>query len=489
MKVHTTEPELAGETTKLQLHPERYFSASKEIQEVALRLFQEVRNLPIISPHGHADPQWFARNEPFGDPTSVLVQVDHYVFRMLYSQGVKLSELGICRPGEAPMVSQRDAWRTFASYYHLFRGTPTRLWMDYVFSEIFGLDVVLCKKTAELYYDAIDTQLHTDEMRPNSVLRTYNIECLATTEGALDSLEHHQTGSHPGTLVIPTFRPDDVIDPDRPDFAENVAKLGDIAQEDTTRWSGYLLALWNRREFFRSKGATATDHGHPTARTANVDNKTCQRLLSDCLSGSATPEGRELFRAQLLTEMARMSVDDGMVMQLHVGAMRNHNGHLFEAYGADMGADIPSPTNYVDGLRPLLEKYGNQNNLTLIAFTLDESTYSRELAPLAGHYPGVKLGAPWWIHDSPEGMLRFRRRVTETAGFANLVGFCDDARGLLSIPARHDMARRLDCRFLAEWVLDRRLIEEDALEIARELTYELPKQAYKLPDVGPANNR
>ena len=475
---------MTSDDMRLELIPHRYFSSSEDVRRIASRLFEEVRDLPIISPHGHADPRWFALNEPLADPTSALVQVDHYVYRMLYSQGIELEQLGISRTGELPVVSQREAWRTFASNYRLFRGTPVRLWFDYVFSEVFGIGAILSETTADSYYDHIESKLKDEQCRPNGILRRYNVEYLSTTDHALDSLEYHQVGEHPGCAVVPTFRPDDVIDPDTSDFANNVELLGELTGENTSQWTGYLSALRIRREFFRSKGATATDHGHPTANTADLDKVDCQRLLDRCLSGVSAVEERELFRSQMLTEMARMSVDDAMVMQLHPGSFRNHNGPLHRLYGPDMGADIPTQISFVKELRPLLEKFGSNSKLTFVVFALDRSAYSRELAPLAGHYPAVRLGAPWWFHDSPEGMLRFRRETTETAGFANLVGFCDDTRSLLSIPARHDLARRIDCRFLAECVLDHRLSEFDAHEIARDLTYLLPKRVYRVPESG-----
>lgn len=468
---------------RLELHPERYFSASNELRRLSSRLFEQIRTLPIISPHGHADPKWFVRSEPLGDPTFALVQVDHYVFRMLYSQGVRLRDMGINPRGERPRVTQREAWRVFASNYHLFRGTPVRLWLDYVFSDVFGMDVVLCASTADFYYDHIARKLKDEKFYPTGILRRYDVEYLSTTDGALDPLKYHEAGDNTGCAIVPTFRPDDVVDPDTRGFASNVERLGELTGENTFQWAGYLTALRIRREFFRSKGATATDHGHPTANTADLGKSDCQRLLDACVSGAATVEEREQFRSQMLTEMAAMSVEDGMVMQLHPGSFRNHNGRLHDLYGPDMGADIPTQVSFVHGLRPLLQKFGSARRFVFILFALDRSAYSRELAPLAGHYPAVRLGAPWWFHDSPEGMLRFRRETTETAGFANLVGFCDDTRSLLSIPARHDMARRIDCRFLAEWVLDHRLTEDDAAELARELTYELPRRAYNVPAV------
>ena len=317
---------------------------------------------------------------------------------------------------------------------------------------------------------------------PRSLFDRFNLEVLATTDSPLDSLAEHKAirQSKWKARILPTFRPDPVVDPEFAGFAENIAKLGEKTGEDTSTWTGYLNALRATRLRFRELGCTATDHGHPTARTANLSQTEAVELFLCVLTGNAKAQQQELFRAQMLTEMARMSVDDGLVMQIHPGSARNHNRKLYERYGRDVGADIPTPTNYVDALRPLLDEFGNERDLTIILFTLDESTYSRELAPLAGHYPCLKLGPPWWFHDSPEGMMRFREHVTETAGFYNTVGFNDDTRAFLSIPARHDMARRIDCAFLAKLVGDHRLEEDEAFEVAQDLAYRLVKTAYRL---------
>ena len=398
---------------------------------------------------------------------------------MLYSQGVSLEELEIGRP---ELKDPRKVWRIFATHYYLFRGTPTRLWLDFVFQELFGLEQRLSEKTADLYFDTISEKLRTPEFLPRSLYERFNLEVLATTDSPLDSLAEHQTirESKWKARILPTFRPDPVVDPEFMGFAENIAKLGEQTREDTSMWTGYLKALRAARLRFRELGCTATDHGHPTARTANLSQADAAELFLCILAGNAKAQQQELFRAQMLTEMARMSLDDGLVMQIHPGSARNHNRKLYERYGRDVGADIPTPTNYVDALRPLLDEFGNERDLTIILFTLDESTYSRELAPLAGHYPCLKLGPPWWFHDSPEGMMRFREHVTETAGFYNTVGFNDDTRAFLSIPARHDMARRIDCAFLAKLVADHRLEEDEAFELAQDLAYRLVKKAYRL---------
>ena len=349
------------------------------------------------------------------------------------------------------------------------------MWLDFAFQELFGLEQRLSEETADLYFDTISEKLRTPEFLPRALYERFNLEVLATTDSPLDSLADHQAirESNWKARILPTFRPDPVVDPEFAGFAENIAKLGEKTGEDTSTWAGYLNALRMTRVRFRELGCTATDHGHPTARTANLSTAEAAELFARVIAGSADAQQQELFRAQMLTEMARMSLEDGLVMQIHPGSARNHNRKLYERYGRDVGADIPMPTNYVDALRPLLDQFGNERDLTIILFTLDESAYSRELAPLAGHYPCLRLGPPWWFHDSPEGMMRFREQVTETAGFYNTVGFNDDTRAFLSIPARHDMSRRMDCAFLAKLVAEHRLEEDEALEVAHDLAYRL----------------
>jgi glucuronate isomerase len=461
------------------IHPDRLFPAEPGPRKIARALYGHVRLLPIVSPHGHTHAAWFARNEPFPDPAKLFVQPDHYIFRMLYSQGISLEELEIGRPEPK---NPRKVWRIFASHYYLFRGTPTRLWLDFAFQELFGLEQRLAEETADLYFDTISEKLRTPAFLPRALYERFHLEVLATTDSPLDSLAAHKTigESNWKARILPTFRPDPVVDPEFAGFAENISQLGGNTGEDTSTWAGYLNALRATRVRFRKLGCTATDHGHPTARTANLSAAEAAELFRRVIVGTADALQQELFRAQMLTEMARMSLDDGLVMQIHPGSARNHNRKLYERYGRDVGADIPMPTNYVDALRPLLDQFGNERDLTIILFTLDESAYSRELAPLAGHYPCLTLGPPWWFHDSPEGMMRFRERVTETAGFYNTAGFNDDTRAFLSIPARHDVARRMDCAFLAKLVVEHRLEEEEALAVAQDLTYRLVKKVYRL---------
>ena len=460
------------------LHENRLFPADPSACDIAKRIYKSVRGLPIVSPHGHTQAAWFAQNQPFPNPAKLFVQPDHYIYRMLYSQGLSLEDLEI---GAPEIKNPRKVWRTFAEHYYLFRGTPTRIWLDFAFQELFGLNERLSAETADVMFDTISEKLRTPEFLPRALYERFNIEVLATTDSPIDSLDDHRLirDSEWKARIIPTFRPDSVVDADFASFRQNIENLGKQTGEDTGRWKGYLRALEKARARFKDLGCTATDHGHPTARTANLSPKGASDLFSRMLAGRADAQQQELFRAQMLTEMARMSVEDGLVMQIHPGSARNHNRQLYERYGRDIGADIPIPTNYVDGLRPLLDRFGNEPNLTIILFTLDESTYSRELAPLAGHYPCLRLGPPWWFHDSPEGMMRFREHVIETAGFYNTVGFNDDTRAFLSIPGRHDVARRMDCAYLAKLVAEHRLDEDEAFVVARDLAYELVHRAYR----------
>jgi glucuronate isomerase len=465
------------------LHADRLFPAAPQVRDIARRLYAQVRDLPIISPHGHTDPSWFALNEPFPNAVDLLLVPDHYLLRMLYSQGVPMESLGVpTLDGTAVEQDKRKIWKTFAEHYYLFRGTPSRSWLDHVFNEVFNLGATLTPSNADAIFDAINESLARDEFRPRELFNRFNIELLATTESPLDSLQHHQAIRDSGWQgrVVTAYRPDPVVDPEFESFADNVARFGELAGEDTSTWAGYLAAHRNRREFFKSMGATSTDHGHPTALTADLSGRECDALFAKALRGTCSPAEAEQFRGQMLTEMAAMSLDDDLVMQIHPGSFRNHSPFVFGRFGRDKGADIPSRTEYVHALKPLLDRFGGEPGLSIILFTLDETNYSRELAPLAGHYPCLRLGPPWWFHDSPEGMRRFRQQTTETAGFYNTVGFNDDTRAFLSIPSRHDVARRMDCSFLAELVADHRLQEDEAAEVAVDLAYHLVRKAYRL---------
>jgi glucuronate isomerase len=467
----------------MPLHPDRLFPADPTTRDIARRLYAEVAHLPIVSPHGHTDPAWYALNEAFPDPAALFVKPDHYVFRMLYSQGAPLESLGVPRAdGGAVESDGRAIWRIFAKHWPLFRGTPTKMWIEHVFADLFGLDEPFTEASADRFYDIIAERLATPAFRPRALYERFGIEAISTTDGALDDLAHHKAVRASGWKgrVLPCYRPDAVVDPEFEGFRANVTALGALTGEDTATWTGYLAAHRKRRADFIALGATASDHGHASARTANLAPVEAGALFAKVIAGPVSADEADLFRGQMLTEFARMSRDDGLVMQVHPGSFRNHNPALFARFGRDKGADIPTTTDYVRALKPLLDAVGNEPKLTVIVFTLDETAYSRELAPLAGHYPALKLGPAWWFFDAPEGMRRFRELTTETAGFANTVGFNDDTRAYLSIPARHDMARRCDCAFLARLVAEHRLTEDEARETAHDLAYRLAKAAYKL---------
>jgi glucuronate isomerase len=470
----------------LVLHPDRLFSSDPDQRSIARRLYGEVASLPIISPHGHTDPNWFADNEPFSDPANLLFTPDHYLFRMLFSQGVSLTSLGIQRlDGQVSEQNPRRIWQLLADHYHLFLGTPSRLWLDHALQDVFGIDVMLDGSSANHVYDAIDDRLKHPDYSPRALFDRFNIEFLATTESALDDLAAHDKIRDSGWsgTVVSTYRPDAVVDPEYEGFAVNLIELAKLTGEDTSHWQGYLAAHRKRRAYFIERGATASDHGHPTATTCDFEEKACQQLLDGAIAGDLTAQEADLFRGQVLTEMAAMSLEDGLVMQLHAGVVHNHNQTVMKEFGRDKGADLPASVEFSKGLKPLLDRFGNDRKLRLILFTLDETTYSRELAPLAGHYPALRVGPPWWFFDSVEGMLRHKRSIIETAGFFNTCGFNDDTRAFLSIPARHDVARRVDCRHLAELVAEHRLDEEQALGLAQSLANGLVKDAYRLTDL------
>ena len=462
---------------------DRLFDAEPRARDIARELYAGIKDLPLVSPHGHTEPRWYAENEAFPDPAQLLIVPDHYVFRMLFSQGIRLEDLGVPTvDGGAVEADGRKIWRLFAENYYLFRGTPTRMWLDHTLATLFGLSERLTPGNADAQYDHIADLLTRDEFRPRALFERFNLEVISTTDPAIDELKWHKMIRDSGWKgrVVPAYRPDNTVDPDFLGFEKNLDRLAEVSGCDTGHYPGYLEAHRQRRAFFKSLGATSSDHGHPTAETANLSPKEAGALYAKVRGGKADARDRALFRAQMLTEMARMSVDDGLVLQIHPGSSRNHSPAMLAKFGRDKGFDIPTRTDYVAALKPMLDAVGLEPNLSIILFTLDESSYARELAPLAGVYPALRLGPPWWFHDSPEGMRRFREMATETAGFYNPVGFNDDPRAFPSIPARHDVARRIDCAFLARLVSEHRLDLDEAHEVARELTYTLVKRAYRL---------
>nr|WP_320141130.1 glucuronate isomerase [uncultured Cohaesibacter sp.] len=465
------------------LDPDRLFPIEDKARSIARSLYEGVRSMPIISPHGHTDPSWFAKNERFPNPAQLFITPDHYVFRMLCSQGVRLEDVGVPRiDGGWTETDGRKIWRIFAKHAYLFRATPSRMWLGHAFEDVFGWTEWLNEDNADRAYDHIAECLEKPEFLPRALYERFNIEALATTESPLDDLKWHRAIRESGWKgrVVTAYRPDPVVDPHYKGFIENIEKFGAIAGVDATKWEGYLEAHRIRRAYFKDFGATSSDHGHLTARTENLPQEEAAALFQKALRGECSAEEADAFRGHMLTEMARMSLEDGLVLQIHPGSNRNHSNPVFETFGLDKGVDIPTRTDYVHALKPLLDAVGMERELKIILFTLDETSYARELAPLAGVYPALRLGPAWWFHDSPEGMRRFREMTTETAGFYNTVGFNDDTRAFCSIPARHDVARRVDCAFLATLVATGRLGEDEATEVAADLTYRLVKQAYRL---------
>jgi glucuronate isomerase len=479
-------PDTAEVGGELVLHEDRFFSPVRSIRRIARELYEETRALPLICPHGHVDPSILAVNDRLPEPTALLIVPDHYIVRMLYSGGVSMESLGIpTRDGAVNEGSPRAAWQVFADHFYLFRGTPTGAWLRYQLHQTFGVHQRLTGETAQAIYDEIAEKLHSPEFRPRALFEQFNIEVLATTDAATDALTHHQGIRDSGWRgkVIPTFRPDALFRIAAPGWPGEVQKLELACGYEISSYSSFVRALEERRRFFRSLGATSTDHAVVEPHTEHLSEQAVELLFQRALRGASEDADQRRFEGHMLIEMARMSTEDGMVMQLHPGALRNHNQAVFDRYGPDRGADIPVATEYTRNLQPLLNAYGNDRRLTLILFTLDESTYARELAPLAGHYPAVRIGSPWWFHDSIDGMRSFLERTTETAGIYNSVGFNDDGRACCSIPARHDLARRVQANWLAGMVARHVIDGSDAHELAHALAYSLAREAYKLGGV------
>lgn len=469
---------------KLTLNDDRFFDSDPAIRRVARSIFERTRELPLICPHGHVDPAILADDAPFPEPTSLLITPDHYIFRMLYSRGVPLESLGIRgRDGAIPDGDgdPRRVWQLFGERYHLFRGTPTGVWLDYELHELFGVRVKLTGDTAQLVYDEVLEKLGSPEFRPRALFERFNIEVLATTDRATDPLRHHRAIRESGWsgTVVPTFRPDALFRIAGSEWGVEVAALEACTGQSIDNYQSFIRALENRRGYFKLMGATATDHGVVEPYTERIADAEMDKLLQRARRGEATAQDQRRFEAHMLMDMARMSSEDGLVMQLHAGALRDHNELIAARYGPDMGADIPVAGEYTRNLRALLNAYGNDRRFSIVLFTLDESTYARELAPLAGHYPAVTLGPPWWFNDSIEGMIRFRQSTSETAGIYNTAGFNDDTRAFCSIPARHDLARRVDANWLAGLVARHIVDLEQAHEMARALAYDLAKQTYR----------
>lgn len=471
------------------LPEDRFFDPDPAQRRIAQELYAAVAGLPLVCPHGHVDPRLFAdENATLGTPAEMLILPDHYVFRMLYSQGVPLESMGIAPLDGGPYEhDHRKVWQTFAEHFYLFRGTPTGLWLAYILSQVFGIQKKLTGATAQGIYDELMAKVALPEYRPRALFQRFNIEVLCTTDFSCDPLQHHQAIRDSGWAadIRPTFRADDVLHLLRPRWRENLHALGQVCGMEISSYATLIQGLEDRRAYFKTMGATATDHDGTSLYTGELSPQEANRTVQRALKGQATPQDAERFLGHMLMQSARMSIEDGLVMQVHFGSYRNHNQPVFDRFGPDKGCDIPFQAEFTRNLRPLLNRYGNDPRLTLVLFTLDESTYTREVGPLVGHYPALKLGPAWWFNDSINGMIRYRERIIETAGLYNTAGFNDDTRSFPSIPARHDLARRVDADWLAGQVVRSIVDIDDAREMIVDMSYRLAKSTYKFAEATP----
>jgi glucuronate isomerase len=461
-------------------NPDRLLPADPGTRSIARELLQRVQDLPIISPHGHVDAAVIEHNTPFPDPATLLVSPDHYVTRLIHASGVPLARL---RGSTTAEPDSRTVWHEFCKAWPLFEGTASGYWLRTQFESVFGLREEISAETADASYDAISARLLEPGFRPRQLFKDFNIEVLATTDDPLDNLASHKAIAEDPTFhgrVLPTFRPDAYLNIAHPTWSANVDRLIAAAGDGATGYAGYITALENRRRYFVDHGAVSADHGVPTPATLKLDAGDAARLFGRARSGQATAQDRDDFEAHMMYQMARMSVEDGLVMTIHPGSFRNHHEPTFNAFGADTGHDIPFAVNYTEAIRPVLQDFGTARDFHLVLFTMDETVFSRELAPLAGFYPSVYLGAPWWFLDAPDAMLRFRSAVTETAGFSRSSGFIDDTRAFCSIPARHDASRRIEASFLARLVAEHRVSEDRAHELIVDVVDGSPRRVFKL---------
>ncbi len=471
-------------TAPLKINPDRLFPADPTVRGIARELYGEIKNAPIISPHGHVPVEWLAKNENFTDPTTLLLTPDHYTNRLLHSvAGVELEQLGVPLGSEMDETKSREAFRIFCTNWKVFRATQVQFWFESQFADVFGLDVRPSAETADHIYDTIAEKLATDEYKPRALYERFNIEALATTDDPCDDLAGHKFLVDDETWnsrVVPTFRPDKYLEPAREDWVELTKALGEAAGVEIGSYADHVEAMRIRRQYFKDHGAVSSDHSHRDANTARLEDAEAERLFEKALAKDITGYEADALRAHIINDQARLATEDGLVMTLHPAVFRNHDSATFERYGADVGGDVPMAVEFVNALQPMLDAYGNHENFQLVIFTMDETVYSRELAPLAGWYRGVYIGAPWWFIDENDAMMRFRRSTTGYGTLHKTSGFIDDTRAFCSIPSRHDAARRVDSVFLANLVAEHRIAMDEAMESIVDLTSNQPKRAFKL---------
>ncbi|GMA38158.1 glucuronate isomerase [Mobilicoccus caccae] len=468
--------------SELTLHPDRLFPPEATTRGVASRLYDQVKDLPIISPHGHVPPEWIAKDIPFRDPASLLITPDHYVGRIMHAHGVDLARLGVAQ-GELDETASRAAFRTLCEHWHLYAGTPVRYWLENEFVDIFGIDEVPTAENADRLYDAVSEWISRPTSRPRALMESFDIEFIATTDDPCDTLEHHIALAQDPSFtrrMAPCFRPDAYLEPARKDWNERTDRLADVSGVSIDSYADWVAAMENRRAFFKENGAVSTDHSHKDLRTDVLPEGEAERIFREARAGSASRVECEALQRHMLSEMARMAADDGLTMTLHPAVARNHDPATLRDFGADVGGDVPISVEATRALQPLLTRYGNTGTFNLVVFTMDETIFGRELGPLAGFYRNMYVGVPWWFIDAPDAIRRFRKAVTEPAGFHKTSGFIDDTRAFCSIPARHDMSRRLDCVHLADLVVEHRLSEDEAARIAHELVVDIPRKVFTL---------
>lgn len=473
-------------TVPLTLNPDRLFPAEPQTRAVARKLYDQIKDLPILSPHGHVPPAWIADDIPFPDPVNLLLTPDHYVNRIMHGQGVDLADLGVPlgRPNPLDAEGSRNAWRIFCKHWHLYRGTPMKFWMEAELVDVFGVDVRPSEETADQIYDIIDAKLKTDEFKPRALMDKFDIEFIATTDDPCDTLEHHQKIAADPTFtrtVAPTLRPDKYLEAARPDWNQSMDTLAQVSGVDTSTFAGWIAAFENRRAFFKANGGTSTDHSHADLEALPPESVGADALYAKARAGKISVAEATALRKAMMFEQMRMACDDGLVMTLHPAVYRNHNQATFERFGADVGGDIPMSVEVVKAMQPGLNAFGLHPNFRVIIMVMDETVISRELAPLAGFYPSVYVGPPWWFLDCPDAIKRWRKAQTEFGTFYKTCGFIDDTRAFMSIPARHDVARRCDVSHLAELVVEGRLAMDEAEQTAFDLTSTLPRKAFNIP--------
>jgi len=469
--------------SKLSLHPDRLLPSSPEQRETARAIFAEIEHLPLVSPHGHLDAALFVSNEAFLDPAQLLITADHYVVRLLHAQGVPMEALGVGTPADSQRAEGREVWRQLCAHWGALAGTPSRLWLEHELYDLVDLREVPSSTNADRTYDQIRSRLAEDDLRPRALYERFGLEVLTTTDPATSDLALHQALENDPTWkgrLLPNFRPDEVVDPAQPGFLANLARLAEVSGTDTSTYAGYVRALESRREFFRQHGATATDHGVPVTTTERLGPAQAAQIYERLRRGEGSGADIEAFRGHMLDEMARMAADDGMVMQLHVGVVRDYDPGYAAAYGRDIGQDFPYAMEFTRTLRPLLSRYGNAEGFSLVLYTVDETTFSREIGPLVSYFPSLFAGAPWWFLDAPDAMGRAFSALGETAGIYKLAGFVDDTRSLFGIGARHDVARRACAGYLARLVCEHRLSLEEATQLAVGYAYRRPKEIFKV---------